>query len=371
MVGLLVGCSDSGHSTMPTMSMSANAANASNQDFDSVATGVTREYFIEAVKVDWNYAPAGQNIISGKNFTPDESVFAGARQGAGLTYKKCVYRAFKDATFTNKVAQPAYMGLLGPTIYAEVGDRVTIHYKNSCSFGNTIHVHGFQYDKGNEGSPYEDGNTHKADDSVSPGSSYDYHYTVPPTAGPGAAEGSTAMWMYHSHMDEIGDVYAGLTGFIVVTRHGEARADGTPRDVDQMVFSLFEIFDENLSTLAADNFRGVKSHDRDSEEFRESNLKHAINGFIYGNGAMPTLKQGSRVRWFLMDMGNEVDLHTPHWHGNTAQVMGMRTDVVSMLPGTMVTADLSTSNPGIWLFHCHVADHIAAGMVGRYQVVKN
>jgi len=26
-------------------------------------------------------------------------------------------------------------------------------------------------------------------------------------------------------------------------------------------------------------------------------------------------------------------------------------------------------NVGIWLFHCHVNDHIRAGMLTRYQVV--
>ena len=34
-----------------------------------------------------------------------------------------------------------------------------------------------------------------------------------------------------------------------------------------------------------------------------------------------------------MSMGTEVDLHTPHWHGNTVTVNGMRMDVVSLLPG--------------------------------------
>jgi hephaestin len=26
-------------------------------------------------------------------------------------------------------------------------------------------------------------------------------------------------------------------------------------------------------------------------------------------------------------------------------------------------------DPGIWLFHCHVNDHITAGMITRYQVL--
>ena len=29
-----------------------------------------------------------------------------------------------------------------------------------------------------------------------------------------------------------------------------------------------------------------------------------------------TMRQGERVRWYVMGMGTEVDLHTPHWHGN-------------------------------------------------------
>ena len=356
---------------MAGMTMAPASSGASSGDFEKVSTGTTRKYFIKATPINWNYAPLGKNAITGKAFTADELVFAGARQGGTLTYKKCVYRAFTDATFATPVAQPAYMGLLGPTMFAEVGDRVEVVYKNDCSFANTIHVHGLEYDKKNEGAPYQDGTSTKADDDVAPGATYTYRYKVPESAGPASAEGSTAMWMYHSHMDEVGDVYAGLTGFIVVTRHGMATSEGKPKDVDQMVFSLFEIFDENQSTLADVNFIKVQPRDREGEAFHESNLKHSINGYIYGNGEMPTLRQGSKVRWFLMDMGNEVDMHTPHWHGNTAVVMGMRTDVVSMLPGTMVTADLSTSNPGTWLFHCHVADHIAAGMIGRYKVVPN
>jgi manganese oxidase len=69
-----------------------------------------------------------------------------------------------------------------------------------------------------------------------------------------------------------------------------------------------------------------------------------------------------------MGMGTEVDLHTPHWHGTTTTVMGMRTDVASLLPATMVTADMTADNAGIWLFHCHVNDHISAGMMARMEI---
>jgi FtsP/CotA-like multicopper oxidase with cupredoxin domain len=48
--------------------------------------------------------------------------------------------------------------------------------------------------------------------------------------------------------------------------------------------------------------------------------------------------------------------------------MGMRTDVVALLPATMVVADMIPDDPGIWLYHCHVSDHISAGMLARYIV---
>jgi manganese oxidase len=60
--------------------------------------------------------------------------------------------------------------------------------------------------------------------------------------------------------------------------------------------------------------------------------------------------------------------HTPHWHGNAVTVMGMRTGVVSLLPASMVIADVVPDDPGTWFFHCHVNDHIDARMTAHYQV---
>jgi hypothetical protein len=59
------------------------------------------------------------------------------------------------------------------------------------------------------------------------------------------------------------------------------------------------------------------------------------------------------VRWYLLGMGNEVDLHSPHWHGKTVKVGFHRTDTVELLPGSMVTADMRADNPGTWMIHCH------------------
>jgi hypothetical protein len=80
------------------------------------------------------------------------------------------------------------------------------------------------------------------------------------------------------------------------------------------------------------------------------------------------MKQGDRVRWHLLSMGNEKDLHTPHWHGKTVNYGARHVDVVELLPGTMATADMTADNPGTWLFHCHVSDHMEGGMMATYTI---
>jgi hephaestin len=81
------------------------------------------------------------------------------------------------------------------------------------------------------------------------------------------------------------------------------------------------------------------------------------------------MKVGERVRWYVATLGEGFNFHTPHWHGNTVLVGGQRTDVVAISPTQMITADMVADNPGTWLFHCHVSDHMEGGMVARYEVL--
>ena len=98
---------------------------------------------------------------------------------------------------------------------------------------------------------------------------------------------------------------------------------------------------------------------------------HAMNGWIYGNMPLETMraKNGESVRWYVMAMGSHEDLHTPHWHGQTVLWNGNRTDVVELLPASMKVVDMEADNPGIWMYHCHVNHHIMAGMMARFEVM--
>lgn len=46
-------------------------------------------------------------------------------------------------------------------------------------------------------------------------------------------------------------------------------------------------------------------------------------------------------------------------------------DVFDVFPGTYQTVEMFPETPGIWLLHCHVTDHIHAGMEATYTVLPN
>jgi len=341
-------------------------------------TGRSRTYYIGADEVVWDYAPAGRNEITGEPFDDVADTYVKSGPGrTGSRYLKCLYRGYTDGSFAHLAPRPSresYLGLVGPVIHAEVGDTIKVVFRNSCRIAASVHPHGVFYAKASEGAPYADNTSgvDKADDAVPTGGRHTYTWLVPDRAGPGQHDGSSVMWMYHSHTDEVSDVYAGLMGFMVITGRGLARDDGTPKDVDREVFELFSVMNENNSPYLDTNVHRFASRpfaDPEDEDFQESNLMHSINGYVFGNQPLLTLHKGQRVRWYVMSMGTEVDLHTPHWHGNDVVVGGMRMDVVSLLPASMVVADMVPDDPGVWLFHCHVADHLTAGMITRYRVV--
>lgn len=343
----------------------------------------TRTYFIAAVDLDWDYAPTGINQISGNPFGKSENVWVqSGPERIGKVYQKAAYREYTDGAFTTRKAVESrwqHLGILGPVIRGEVGDIIQVTFKNMTGFPATMHPHGVLYAKSSEGTPYNDGTSgsDKADDAVPPGGTHTYTWLVPERAGPGPMDGSSVLWMYHSHTDEPKDTNTGLVGPLIITRQGSANPDGSPKDINREFVTMFTNFDENASHYLLDNVdrftgRPVKVRARllGDPDFAESNIMASINGFVFGNLPGLTMQQGERVRWYLISIGTEVDLHTPHWHGQTVLMLGARTDMVELLPGSMKTVDMAPDNPGIWLYHCHVNDHINAGMMALFTVTE-
>ena len=335
-----------------------------------------RTYYIAAQPIEWNYTP--EPAFKSRLTLSGEHDFPPIPQINLTTWSKLVYREYTDDTFqTLKPVSPEWqhLGILGPLIRAEVGDTIKVHFRNNTHYILTMHPHGLGYDKDSEGAYYyRDGIeplAKSAGDQVRPGQSFTYTWTVPERAGPGPGDGSSVLWMYHSHFIESRDMNAGLVGPIIVTRKGMAKPDGSPKDVDREFVVAFAVFDESVSPLYMTNVvqraRTANSTIRDPG-FPKATLFYSLNGFTYGNLPMLTMKKGEHVRWYLLSNSNEDDVHAPHWHGQTVISNMMRTDTLNLGPMMMMVADMIPDEVGTWLFHCHVNDHLDNGMVGRFTV---
>jgi FtsP/CotA-like multicopper oxidase with cupredoxin domain len=347
--------------------------------FVGTAQAAERIYYVAADEGPWDYAPMGHDYMMGAPFSESQKVFVqNTPQAVGKTYVKARFREYTDDTFSQtKFRAPKWdhLGVLGPLFRAEVGDTIKVVFRNDGTRPYSIHPHGVFYEKDAEGAIYNDGTkgTDKNDDHVKPGTTHTYLWQVPERAGPGPADPSSIAWTYHSHVDSVRDSNTGLVGAILITAKGQARPDGTPKDVDREFVTLFNVFDENESWLLPANiakYADPGQIDTNDETFVESNLMHAINGYVFGNLPGLDMKLGERVRWYAFALGTEVDLHTAHWHGNTGLVAGRRLDVVGLLPAMAEVVDMEPDIAGTWMYHCHVNDHITAGMTALYRVHK-
>jgi FtsP/CotA-like multicopper oxidase with cupredoxin domain len=371
------------------------AAAGQANDERAAGGGKVRTYYVAADELDWDYAPSGIDQMMNTPFEGMAKFFMEhGPHRIGHVYKKAIYREYTDATFTQlkpRAAEEQYLGILGPILRAEVGDTIKVVFKNNGTHPYSMHPHGVFYEKASEGVAYNDGSSaaDKEGGHVAPGHTHTYIWEVPERAGPGPSDPNSIVWLYHSHTNELMDVNSGLIGAIIVTRKGMALPDGRPKDVDKEFVTLFMIFDENQGWFIDEN---IKRHTDDPAGTRKdeatpmdwqglynfvlpagfsgANERFAINGMQYANLPMMTMKKGDRVRWYVITMGNGFNLHTPHWHGNVVLDHGSRTDVLVLASAQMKTVDMVPDDPGVWLYHCHLSDHMEGGMVARYEVLK-
>ncbi|MED6242927.1 hypothetical protein ATANTOWER_012131, partial [Ataeniobius toweri] len=342
------------------------------------AAGMRREYFLRIEEVSWNYAPSGKNIIQNRTLQEDTeaSVFLIKRpQRIGPVYKKAVYKQYSDATYRTEVQKLEWLGYLGPLLMAEEGDTLIIHLKNSASRPYNIHPHGLNYSKGNEGALYPDGTGPelKRDDAVAPGATVMYEWTLPESHSPTAEDSNCLTRFYHSHVRPPKDINSGLLGPLLICKRGTLDVHGD-RAADYTYALLFMVSDENLSWYLDDNIRTHISNPirnlKEDEDFIESNKMHGINGFLYGNLPGLTMCQGNKIHWHLIGLGNEVDMHSVHFHGQILTTLNHHTDMVSLFPASSTTAEMVADNPGHWLLTCTVNDHLMAGMQALFEIKK-
>ena len=116
----------------------------------------------------------------------------------------------------------------------------------------------------------------------------------------------------------------------------------------------------------------------DMREMMHNGMAWAINGIAASGHIMEPLVTLTRGRSYLLAMDNDTAWHHPiHLHGHSFRVIsrnGVATrhrewqDTVLMAPRERAEIAFVADNPGDWMFHCHILEHQAAGMMGVIRV---
>uniref|UniRef100_A0A672PML9 ferroxidase n=1 Tax=Sinocyclocheilus grahami TaxID=75366 RepID=A0A672PML9_SINGR len=323
-------------------------------------------YYIAAEEVEWNYAPNRTWELEKHNTTLEESpgsVFLEQSENLiGGKYKKVVFREYIDETFTKRKPrhpEEEHLEIMGPIIRAEVGERIQVVFKNNARRPYSIHAHGVKTSK-----THQDGHM------------LTYNWTIPKRSGPGPSDPNCITFAYYSSVSLVKDLMSGLVGPLIVCHKNILNSDRRRKDIDKEFALLFMVFDENESHYLDENIKTYlnadpEKFDKYDGDFMESNKMHGINGKMYANLHGLNMTENDKTEWYLIGLGNEVDMHTVHFHAQSFTYKmnhSHRADVYDLFPGTFQTIELTAGSPGQWLLHCHVTDHIHAGMETIFTV---
>lgn len=310
---------------------------------------VTRTLYIAADVVEWNFFPAGINKCT-NNITDREVTYTEQTPiTIGSKYLKGQYRQYTDSTFKKLIPANPLLGYLGPTIEMTVGESIRIIFQNNMPWPVNIFAHGVRS---------------TATPPVLPGKKATYMWTADAQSGPGPKDPTSISWLYHSNVQTPADQLSGLYGAIIVRS-----STWQSSDFDVQYVMSFSIVNENNSPFLPQNMARYLTDTVDpaDPDFEESNLKHAINGYIFCNTPKFTAKNGQLVRWHLLSVGSELDLHAVSWRDYSVVLEGTRRFAVDLLPGLTKTVDM-VAHTGKSLIQCDVTDHQFAGMQAIFDV---
>ncbi|HET6550701.1 MAG TPA: multicopper oxidase domain-containing protein [Solirubrobacter sp.] len=282
--------------------------------------GIRREYWIQAETARWAITPKRRDEwhnrrISGRN------VF--------LAY---VYRPMTPGFADYAIGHPT---IPGPTLHAEVGDVLVVHFRNGDRRLNqavTMHPHGVRYNPEYDGAYM--GEFTRAGGFIAPGETFTYQWECTPD--------TVGAWPYHDHgPNHTLNTFRGLFGAIIVRPKGAKWPDRS--------YTLF-------------------AHELPPPVTRLEGNFQCFNGRAYaGNTPTLTSRVGQDVE--IAAFGMDSNFHTFHIHGHRwKDPAGTYIDNPAMGPNESVTARFVEDNPGRWLYHCHVFTHQNVGMAGWYVV---
>ncbi|KAI5946229.1 Coagulation factor V [Manis javanica] len=299
-----------------------------------------RQFFVAAQHLGWSYRPAERSLNS-----------------SATLFQKIVYREY-DAYFQNEKPQPKTSGLLGPTLYAEVGDTMKVHFKNKASKPLSIHPQGIKYSKFAEGASYSDHTfpAERMDGAVAPGHEYTYEWVITEDSGPTDQDPSCLTHIYYSYENLIQDFNSGLIGPLLICKKGTLTEDGIQKMFDRQYVLMFAVFDES------------KSWRRPSSP--SPSLMYTVNGYV--NGTMPdiTVCAYDQVSWHLIGMSSGPELFSIHFSGQVLEQNQHKISAVTLVSATSTTANMTVSPEGRWSVSSLIPRHFQAG-IQAYIDIKN
>ncbi|XP_007480806.2 coagulation factor V isoform X2 [Monodelphis domestica] len=297
-----------------------------------------RHRYIAAQIIDWNYHPQ----TSDPSLKPSES-----------TFKKMVYREY-DANFIQEKPRSNSSGLLGPTLFGEVGDILKVHFKNMAKKPLTIHPQGIEYNKLSEGAFYADQTSpvEKMDDAVFPGQKYTYTWQITEDSGPTDDDPPCLTYIYYSYENLVLDFNSGLVGPLFVCKKGSLTEDGTQKMFDQQHVLMFAIFDESKSWQPSPS------------------LMYTVNGYV--NGTLPdvTVCAHDQISWHLIGMSSGPELFSVHFNGQVLEHNYRKVSAIPIVGGTSITANMTVSQEGRWKISSLNPKHFKAGMKAHLKIEK-
>lgn len=216
------------------------------------------------------------------------------------------------------VEAQTYNGVVpGPTLKVNPGDKVRVVIKNEMKESTAIHFHGLMTPNSMDGVP---GVTQ---DPIKPGDTFTYRWT---------AQSTPAVGMYHSHQFAVHQVPNGMAGAFLI---GDMPLpDGVT--VSQQVPMML-------------NDSGT--------------IGFAINGKSFPATAPIIAKQGDWIEINYLNEGGAI--HPMHLHGMPQLVIAKdgfpvtpyEADTIAVAPGERYTVLVHATEPGVWVWHCHILSH--------------
>ena len=233
----------------------------------------------------------------------------------------------------------AYNGQVpGPLIHVQEGDDVEVTMTNNSTLSHTIHWHG-QFMTNNW---KNDGVPKVTQPAIEPGESYVYKFV---------AEKPGSLW-YHCHVNVPEHVgIRGMWGPMIVDPKEPEPIEKTVTKEAILMFSGWD------SDVAGEYGKG--GHPREQLDY------FSINGKSFPLTEPLRVKKGDVLRLRLYAVGNHVAFHT---HGHDMLVThkdGLPipnpyyADVVPMMPGERLDVIIEMNNPGLWINHDHIEQHVS------------